>query len=128
MSLAAARGELATYAREAVTAAAAILGAEHSPLLVQVAAAGTAHAALTAGWTVVLAAALPRRPSLLAGAAAGLAIAALDLGVVGRRIPAVAALDPGPQILDHLAFGVVVALALRPGAAISGGQGTGRPA
>ncbi|MBA2331824.1 MAG: hypothetical protein H0V94_03430, partial [Actinobacteria bacterium] len=42
------------------------------------------------------------------GAAAGLAIAALDLGVAGHRFPRVRALPLAPQILDHLAYGAVV--------------------
>ena len=52
---------------------------------------------------------LPRRRTVLAGAAAGAVIAALDLGVVGRRLPAVRALDWRPQALDHVAYGAVVA-------------------
>jgi hypothetical protein len=46
------------------------------------------------------------------GLVAGAAIAALDLGVVGRRFPDIDALDAGPQVLDHLAFGVVAAVVL----------------
>jgi hypothetical protein len=68
-----------------------------------------AHAAITAGWSLILSAALPRRRTLTAGVAAGGVIAALDLGLVGRRVPAIRALDQGPQVLDHLAFGVVAA-------------------
>jgi hypothetical protein len=44
-----------------------------------------AHAALSLGWALVLAACLPRRQTLAWAVPAGLAIAALDLGVVGRR-------------------------------------------
>ena len=55
-----------------------------------------------------LAAILPRRHTVLAGAGAGLVIAAFDLGVVGRRIPPVRTLDWRPQALDHLAYGAVV--------------------
>ncbi len=40
---------------------------------------------------------------------AGLAIAALDLGVLGRRFPRVRALPIGPQLADHALYGVVVA-------------------
>ena len=68
-----------------------------------------AHAAITAGWSLVLSAALPRRRTVAVGVAAGGLIAALDLVVIGRRFPAIAALDRGPQVLDHLAFGAVAA-------------------
>jgi len=68
-----------------------------------------AHAAITAGWSLLLSAVLPRRRTLAAGVAAGGGIAVLDLVVIGRRIPAIAALDRGPQLLDHLAFGAVAA-------------------
>jgi hypothetical protein len=76
-------------------------------------AGAAAHACLSLGWGAVLEAALPERPSLLSGVAAGLAIAALDLGVVGRRQPAIRALPAVPQVLDHAAYGLVVALVLR---------------
>jgi hypothetical protein len=75
-------------------------------------AAALAHAALSLGWAVVLAAILPRRRTTLPAAAAGLAIAALDLGVVGRRFPRIRALPPGPQILDHIAYAVTVGMVL----------------
>jgi hypothetical protein len=75
-------------------------------------AGGAAHVAISIGWGVVLAAALPRRHTLAAGAAAGLAIAALDLGVIGRRCPSIRDLDPAPQVLDHLAYGAVVGAVL----------------
>ena len=68
---------------------------------------GAAHFAISAGWGVVLAHALPRGREVGIGALAGLAIAALDLGIVGRRIDAVRALPLLPQIADHVAFGAV---------------------
>jgi len=69
---------------------------------------GAAHIAISLGWGVVLSALLPRRRTIAAGVLAGLGIAALDLGVIGRRLPSIRALDPGPQILDHVAYGLVV--------------------
>lgn len=75
-----------------------------------------AHAAISIVWTAILAAALPRRTDPVAGAAegagAGLAIAALDLGVIGRRVPAIRELPAAPQVADHLAFGALVGLVL----------------
>lgn len=75
-------------------------------------AAALAHAALSLGWAVVLAAVLPRRHTLVPAVAAGLAIAALDLGVVGRRFPRIRALALVPQILDHVAYAVTVGAVL----------------
>ena len=66
------------------------------------------HLALSLGWALVLARALPRRRPTLEGAAAGLAIAALDLGLLGRRLPAIRALPVLPQVADHVAYGAVV--------------------
>jgi hypothetical protein len=73
---------------------------------------GAAHVLITMLWTAVLAAALPKRRPVPEGLAAGAAIAALDLGVVGRRFPEIGALDPMPQVLDHLAFGIVASVVL----------------
>jgi hypothetical protein len=71
-------------------------------------AALVAHAALSAGWAVALAATLPPRRTVAWSVAGGLAIAALDLGVVGRRFPRIRALAVVPQVLDHVAFGATV--------------------
>jgi hypothetical protein len=71
-----------------------------------------AHAALSFGWTVVLAIVLPRRRPVLEGAVAGAAIAAVSLGVVGRRYPDIRRLDQLPQVLDNVAFGVVASVVL----------------
>jgi len=54
-----------------------------------------------------------RRTEPLTGAAAGLAIAALDLGIIGRRVGAIRALEQLPQWLDHVAYGLAVGAVLR---------------
>jgi hypothetical protein len=77
------------------------------------AAAVPVHLALSLGWGIVFERVLPRRPSPLAGAVAGLAIAGLDLGVVGRRFGRIRALPLLPQVADHTLYGVTVALVLR---------------
>jgi hypothetical protein len=77
------------------------------------AAAAVAHVALSLGWAVVLAAVLPRRHAIPAAAAAGLGIAALDLGVVGRHFERIRALPLAPQVLDHVAYAVTVAVVLQ---------------
>ena len=76
-------------------------------------AATIAHIALSLGWALVLAAVLPQRRTATWAPAAGLAIAALDLGVVGRRFARIRALPLAPQIADHLAYALTVAAVLR---------------
>jgi hypothetical protein len=77
---------------------------------VLLAAAAPVHLTLSLGWAAAIAA-LPRRGPLV-GVLAGLAIAALDLGLVGRRIPAIRALPQGRQWADHAAYGLGVGWAL----------------
>ena len=84
---------------------------ERTPVLL--AAAVPVHLALSLGWAGVLAAALPPRAEPAWGVAAGLGIAALDLGVIGRRIPAIRALPQGRQWADHVAYGLAVGTTLR---------------
>ena len=91
---------------EATKAAGSILLPGERRTLQLVAAAVPVHLALSLGWALVLARLGVRGP--LRGAAAGLAIAALDLGVAGRAVPRVRALPLGPQLLDHAAFGAIV--------------------
>lgn len=79
------------------------------PLL---AAGAVVHGALSVFWAAVIARLLPRRHPIAFGALAGMAIATLDLGVVGRRRPLVAALPTGPQVADHIAFGMLAAAVL----------------
>lgn len=79
------------------------------PLLI---AAVPIHLSLSAIWAVVLAAALPRKNSVVEGIVAGIVIAGLDLGIIGRRFPRVRALDACPQVADHLAYGIIAAVAL----------------
>jgi len=80
------------------------------PLL---AAAVPVHLALSCGWAAVLSAALPRRATVPAAIAGGLAIAALDLEVVGRAFPAIRALPQGRQWADHVAYGLAVGVVVR---------------
>ena len=70
------------------------------------------HLVLSALWTVAIAVVLPRRNTLAEGTLAGLVIAAVDLGVIGSRFPRIRALEAGPQIADHIAFGIIAAAVL----------------
>lgn len=76
--------------------------------LVLAAAAVPVHLTLSLGWAAVLARVLPRRRTVAWGALGGLAIAALDLGIAGRRFPRIRALPTAPQVADHLAYGLAV--------------------
>jgi hypothetical protein len=98
---------------EATLAAGTLLspGERRKPVLLL--AALPVHVALSLGWSIVLAALLPRRRPVVCGTLAGLAIAVLDLGVVGSRYPRIRALPVVPQLLDHAAYGAVVGVVLR---------------
>jgi hypothetical protein len=80
------------------------------------AAGANVHAALSLFWGVVLAHVIPRDArapvSVGVGAIGGLAIAALDLGLVARPFPRIRALPRLPQVADHVAFGAVVGAVL----------------
>jgi hypothetical protein len=78
-----------------------------------VAAAIPVHLAISLGWAVVLAAVLPRRRTAVAGVVAGVAIAALDLVLVGRRFERIRELPVGPQVADHVLYGMTVGALLR---------------
>ncbi len=97
---------------EATLAAGTVLAPRTQRPAVLLLAAVPVHLALSFGWALLLAAVLPRRHTVAAATLAGLAIAALDLGVIGRRHPRIRALAPVPQILDHLAYGATVGAVL----------------
>lgn len=54
--------------------------------------------------------ALPRRRSVVWGAASGAAMGFVGAGVVGRRFAAIRELPFGRQLADNIAFGVIFAL------------------
>ncbi|MBX5440839.1 MAG: hypothetical protein IRZ32_04845 [Solirubrobacteraceae bacterium] len=99
---------------EAALAAGALVAGGRRPAAVRLAAAVPVHLAISLGWAAVLDRVLPPRRRAAWGALAGLGIAALDLGVVGRRVPAIRALPQGPQVADHVAFGAIAGAALGP--------------
>ena len=68
------------------------------------------HLALSLGWAVVISR-LPRQGAIFGGLF-GLAIAGIDLGLIGRRIPAIRALPQKRQWADHVAYGLSVSLLL----------------
>jgi hypothetical protein len=89
--------------------------------LVLLVAGAPVHLALSLGWAGVLGAVLPPRAEPLTGALGGVAIAALDLAVLGRLFPPIRALPQGRQWADHVAFGVSV------GAVLAATRRAGRP-
>ena len=97
---------------EATLAAGSILLPRERRRWLLVLAAVPVHVAVSLAWALVLVRVLPRRGRVGAGAAAGIAIAALDLGVVGRAFPRVRALPLAPQIADHALYGAAVGFVL----------------
>ena len=81
--------------------------------LVLLLAGAPVHLALSLGWAGVLAAVLPEADEPSYGALAGLAIAGLDLAVLGRFFPPIKALPQGRQWADHVAFGLAVGVVLQ---------------
>ncbi|HWN22616.1 MAG TPA: hypothetical protein VNP93_11630 [Gaiellaceae bacterium] len=95
---------------EATKAAGSILLRRETRTPALVAAAVPVHLVLSLGWALVLDRARVRGPGH--GAAAGLLIAALDLGLAGRRYPRLRDLPLAPQVADHVAYGAVVGIVL----------------
>jgi hypothetical protein len=69
-----------------------------------------AHFGISIVCAEALARTLPESNSVGWGAAGGLAIGAVNVGVIGRRFPAIRSLPLIPQLADNLAFGAVFAL------------------
>src|SRR5687767_7448231 len=99
-------------------AAGALLLPRETRTLPLLAAALPVHLALSVGWALALERTLPRGRERLGGLLGGLAIAALDLGLIGRRLPPIRALPQPRQWADHAAYGLTVGavLARRRGA------------
>jgi hypothetical protein len=97
---------------DAVRAAGTLLVADDAPPRDLLIAGVAVHGALSLGWGVALAATLPRRRPVLSGALAGLAIATIDLGMLGGRWPRIRALPAAAQVADHVLFGALVGAVL----------------
>jgi len=98
---------------DGATAAGSILLPSERRTAALLAAAVPVHLALSLGWAAVMSALLPRRATVPAAVAGGLAIAALDLELIGRAFPRVRALPQGRQWADHVAYGLAVGLVVR---------------
>jgi hypothetical protein len=97
---------------EGARAAGALLLPHETRTSVLLAAAVPVHLTLSLGWAAVLARVLPRGREIPAGVAGGLAIAALDLGVIGARQPPIRRLPQPRQWADHVAYGLTVGVVL----------------
>jgi hypothetical protein len=97
---------------EGARAAGSILLRDERRTLPLLLAATAVHASISLGWALVLARVLPRRRPYAEATLAALAIAALDLGLIGRRFPRIRALAVLPQVADHLAYAWTVVAVL----------------
>lgn len=98
---------------DGATAAGSILLPRERRTVPLLAAAVPVHLALSFGWAAVLSALLPRRATVPAAVAGALAIAALDLEVIGRAFPRIRSLPQGRQWADHVAYGLAVGAVVR---------------
>jgi hypothetical protein len=98
---------------ESGRAAGTILLGERAPGALLVAAAVPVHLALSVGWALVLDAVVPVGREIAGCVVGGIAIAAFDLEVAGRRFPRIRALPQPRQWADHVAYGLTVGLVLR---------------
>jgi hypothetical protein len=76
------------------------------------AAAAVVHGTLSFGWALLLSAVLPQRDTFRWSVLAGLAIATLDLAVVGQRFERIRTLPMPPQVADHMAYAMTVGAVL----------------
>jgi hypothetical protein len=98
---------------DGATAAGTILLPRERRTVPLLAAAVPVHLALSFGWAAVLSALLPARATVPAAVGGGLAIAALDLELVGRAFPRIRALPQGRQWADHVAYALAVGAVVR---------------
>jgi hypothetical protein len=94
-----------SYVREATSAIGTLVPPGRPGLL----RGAVIHVGISALCGEGLARTLPRRHSMAWGAGAGLALGVINVGVIGRRFPAIKALPLVPQLADHVAFGVLFA-------------------
>lgn len=97
---------VADYVREATRAAGTLLPPGRPGFIRGV----IVHLAVSVVCGEGLARTLPEHHSVRWGAAAGLAIGLVNVGVIGRQFPAIKALPLLPQLADNAAFGAVFAL------------------
>jgi hypothetical protein len=97
---------------EGARAAGTLLLPHETRTVALLAAAVPVHLALSLGWAVALDRVIPRGREQIGGLLGGLAIAALDLELIGRRLPRIRALPQPRQWADHAAYGLAVGTVL----------------
>src|SRR4051794_35032792 len=97
---------------EGALAAGSLLLPRERRVPVLIAAAVPVHLGLSLGWAVAIERALPPGRRVAWATLAGLGIAALDLGLIGRWFPRIRGLPQPPQVADHLAYGAAVGAVL----------------
>jgi hypothetical protein len=93
---------------EATLAAGAALIGSDATFAQLLAAATVAHGGMSLFWAGVLCAILPKKWPVIGGTVAGVAIAVLDILVIGQALPSIRELAFLPQLADHMMFGAVV--------------------
>lgn len=107
---------------EATWAAGAMLIPTESPHLALFAAAGIVHGTVSAFWTIVAGALLPRRHTMWWALLLAASIGVLDLRLIAPAFfPSVAALAFWPQMADHLMWGACLGATLQRFATHKGG-------
>jgi anti-sigma factor RsiW len=99
---------------EATLAAGGMLLPMSAPPVQLFMAAAVVHCSVSAFWTAVFGALLPRHPVVVWALAGSAVVAVLDLRLIAPLIfPSVAALDFWPQFADHLMWGALLGGTLR---------------
>ena len=98
---------------DGATAAGSILLPRERRTAALVLAAVPVHLGLSLGWAALLSVTLPRRATVPAAVGAALSIAALDLEVMGGRVPRIRGVPQGRQWAEHVAYGLAVGVVVR---------------
>lgn len=98
---------------EATRAAAAMLPRAPAAGPGVLAAAAVVHVTISLAWACVFARLLPLRGTVAWAVAGACAVAVIDLVLLAPLFPPVDALAFGPQLADHVAWGLVVGLVVR---------------
>jgi len=96
----------------AILAAGGIVLGSGAPQSQTLFAGALVHWVLSLFWGVMLGIVLPRRATVLWGGVAAVAIAVLDLLLIGRMFASIKTLPFLPQLFDHIVFGIVAAIVI----------------
>jgi hypothetical protein len=108
LAVALSRGGVAGAWRDGMRATRAI-GVLLPPARPNLVGGAVAHFAISAAAGELFGRLLPVRHSVAWGAAGGTVMGLVNVGLIGRRFPAIRALPFGRQVADNVAFGVIFA-------------------